>query len=282
MNNDAGWCRQRRSLEHARARHAEDRLDRDRGGRAAAVADGCSASRRRSPAITATSPCWPFPRRRPTPIRKPGSASTASRTKSGMARQADRRCRPDTRSLPADAVVAGDRIIDLSARLDKDGRLAWDVPAGKWTILRIGYTPTGMGQRAVAEGGRGARMRQAEQGGGGRPLRRPDGEAHRRRRPGRRQDARLARTSIAGKWASRTGRRKWPPSSASAAATTCKRFLPVDHRPGGRFAGSLGAVPVGPAADDRRPDYARITPAGCGNWPTGTACNCRSSPTASG
>ncbi len=45
--------------------------------------------------------------------------------------------------LPADAVVAGGRIIELTARLDKDGRLAWDVPAGRWTILRIGYTPTG-------------------------------------------------------------------------------------------------------------------------------------------
>ena len=27
--------------------------------------------------------------------------------------------------------------------MSSDGRLAWDVPAGKWTILRLGHTPTG-------------------------------------------------------------------------------------------------------------------------------------------
>ena len=47
-------------------------------------------------------------------------------------------------AVPAAAVVAGDRIVDLTARLGKDGELNWDMPAGKWTILRIGYTPTGM------------------------------------------------------------------------------------------------------------------------------------------
>ena len=36
-------------------------------------------------------------------------------------------------ALPADAVVAADRVVDLTAKLDADGRLAWDVPAGKWT-----------------------------------------------------------------------------------------------------------------------------------------------------
>ena len=47
------------------------------------------------------------------------------------------------RVLPADAVVAGQEIIDLSGRLGPDGQLTWEVPAGHWTILRIGYTPTG-------------------------------------------------------------------------------------------------------------------------------------------
>jgi hypothetical protein len=46
-------------------------------------------------------------------------------------------------ALPSDATVARDRIIDLTSHLAKDGRLTWDVPAGKWTILRLGYTPTG-------------------------------------------------------------------------------------------------------------------------------------------
>jgi len=33
-------------------------------------------------------------------------------------------------------------IIDITDGLNKDGTLRWNVPAGKWTVLRIGYTPT--------------------------------------------------------------------------------------------------------------------------------------------
>ncbi|RYG17475.1 hypothetical protein EON82_23820, partial [bacterium] len=33
--------------------------------------------------------------------------------------------------------------IDLTDKLDKDGRLTWDAPAGNWTILRMGHVPTG-------------------------------------------------------------------------------------------------------------------------------------------
>jgi hypothetical protein len=33
-------------------------------------------------------------------------------------------------------------IIDITDRLSEDGTLKWKVPAGKWTVLRIGYTPT--------------------------------------------------------------------------------------------------------------------------------------------
>ena len=44
-------------------------------------------------------------------------------------------------------------IVDLSARLAADGRLEWDVPAGDWTILRLGHTPTGKSNHpAPAEG----------------------------------------------------------------------------------------------------------------------------------
>ncbi len=37
--------------------------------------------------------------------------------------------------------VLGD-MIDLTDKLGADGTLKWSVPAGKWTVLRIGYTPT--------------------------------------------------------------------------------------------------------------------------------------------
>jgi len=50
-------------------------------------------------------------------------------------------------ALPADAVVAADRVVDLTAKLDASGRLAWEAPAGKWTILRFGRTSNGAGTR---------------------------------------------------------------------------------------------------------------------------------------
>ena len=33
-------------------------------------------------------------------------------------------------------------ILDITDKLSEDGTLKWDVPSGKWTVLRIGYTPT--------------------------------------------------------------------------------------------------------------------------------------------
>lgn len=40
-------------------------------------------------------------------------------------------------------IVPGDKVINLTAQV-KDGKLDWDAPAGKWTILRFGYTLTGI------------------------------------------------------------------------------------------------------------------------------------------
>lgn len=39
--------------------------------------------------------------------------------------------------------VVRDKILDVTAKMDNDGRLTWDVPAGNWTLLRFGYTTTG-------------------------------------------------------------------------------------------------------------------------------------------
>lgn len=56
---------------------------------------------------------------------------------------------PDCRFLLDDhPAVDGEKdalltdIVDLTDNLSEDGTLRWDVPAGKWTVLRIGYTPT--------------------------------------------------------------------------------------------------------------------------------------------
>jgi hypothetical protein len=43
------------------------------------------------------------------------------------------------------AISPGD-VIDLTTKFQPDGTLQWEVPAGKWTILRTGYTLTGEGK----------------------------------------------------------------------------------------------------------------------------------------
>ena len=46
-------------------------------------------------------------------------------------------------------------VLDLTARLSKDGRLAWDAPPGDWTVLRIGHTSTGTDNHPAPEAGLG-------------------------------------------------------------------------------------------------------------------------------
>ena len=52
-------------------------------------------------------------------------------------------------------MIAKDKIIDLTAKMSKDGKLEWDVPAGNWTILRIGYACNGRCNHPASNGGRG-------------------------------------------------------------------------------------------------------------------------------
>ncbi len=42
-----------------------------------------------------------------------------------------------------DRPLAPERVIDLSGKLTADGRLEWEVPPGRWTILRTGHRMTG-------------------------------------------------------------------------------------------------------------------------------------------
>ncbi len=53
----------------------------------------------------------------------------------------------DFPALPAGAAVDPSGVVDLSDRLDSGGRLAWDVPPGRWTVLRFGRTTTGANTR---------------------------------------------------------------------------------------------------------------------------------------
>ena len=48
-----------------------------------------------------------------------------------------------------------DQIVDLTGRLRPGGRLKWDVPAGEWTIMRMGRRPTGASSRPAPVPGEG-------------------------------------------------------------------------------------------------------------------------------
>lgn len=46
--------------------------------------------------------------------------------------------------VPDEFCVPKEAILDLSNYMDADGRLIWDVPEGEWTVMRFGYTSTGI------------------------------------------------------------------------------------------------------------------------------------------
>lgn len=47
------------------------------------------------------------------------------------------------------------QVIDISAQVDAAGTLNWTPPAGEWTVLRLGHTPTGKLNAATSDAGRG-------------------------------------------------------------------------------------------------------------------------------
>jgi hypothetical protein len=54
-----------------------------------------------------------------------------------------------------ESVIARERMVDLTAKLTPEGRLKWQVPAGQWTILRVGHTTTGKDNHPAPLDGRG-------------------------------------------------------------------------------------------------------------------------------
>ncbi len=55
--------------------------------------------------------------------------------------------------LPAEFVTPQDGIVDLTTKMNKDGRLVWDAPPGQWTVLRFGHTTTGATNLPAPESG---------------------------------------------------------------------------------------------------------------------------------
>ena len=63
---------------------------------------------------------------------------------------------PDrNRLLAPSLVVAKDKVCDLTKRMQPDGKIKWEVPAGRWRILRIGFTSNGHYVAPATEEGRG-------------------------------------------------------------------------------------------------------------------------------
>jgi len=58
-------------------------------------------------------------------------------------------------SAAAEQVVDLESIIDLTGKLQTDGRLVWDVPPGEWTIVRLGVRSTGANTRPAPSAGLG-------------------------------------------------------------------------------------------------------------------------------
>jgi len=57
--------------------------------------------------------------------------------------------------LPAEMAIPRHRILDLTAKMEQNGRLVWEVPEGRWTVLRLGHTPTGAQNAPSPASGRG-------------------------------------------------------------------------------------------------------------------------------
>jgi len=58
-------------------------------------------------------------------------------------------------TAPAEAVVPREHVIDLTAKMDPSGALAWDPPPGEWTVFRFGhaYNGSGIGPTPKGQGG---------------------------------------------------------------------------------------------------------------------------------
>ena len=60
-----------------------------------------------------------------------------------------------TPMVPSRSIIQRSDIVDLTTKMNKVGMLNWDVPPGRWTILRLGYSLTGAKNRPAVPAGLG-------------------------------------------------------------------------------------------------------------------------------
>jgi hypothetical protein len=57
--------------------------------------------------------------------------------------------------VPGSAAIASQDVVDLTTHMQPDGTLAWDVPEGRWTVIRLGCSLTGAKNRPATPAGHG-------------------------------------------------------------------------------------------------------------------------------
>ena len=62
---------------------------------------------------------------------------------------------PEAREVADSAVIRQEDIVNLTSLMKPGGTLEWEAPEGSWTILRIGFTPTGRNNHPALAGGQG-------------------------------------------------------------------------------------------------------------------------------
>ena len=80
--------------------------------------------------------------------RIPGIESKAAFQRRGAGKAA-------TVDLSPDMILRRETITDLTERMDPSGKFTWDVPAGRWTVVRFGHTSTGVENAPAPKTGRG-------------------------------------------------------------------------------------------------------------------------------
>ena len=54
---------------------------------------------------------------------------------------------------PNGAAIDTEKVVNVSEFMASDGKFTWDAPVGEWTILRLGYTPTGRTNNSAPDTG---------------------------------------------------------------------------------------------------------------------------------
>ncbi len=61
----------------------------------------------------------------------------------------------DFKEAPVGGVISRNQIINLTGKMNRDGKLNWTPPAGQWLVMRFGHTATGKENHPAPASGRG-------------------------------------------------------------------------------------------------------------------------------